>query len=185
MTSESEIRLFRGEDSGLAWKFQVNPSSCGNHEHYEDYIRFIALGDRSKGKGVTYVFLHNRETSTELLGYITLRATSYIEIIEGKTYGNSALEIFELAVSKDVERQGIGTDLIKFALSKALEWKTSLLGIEYITLCSDANAVPFYEKSGFKRVDEYGEIPRDQWNTNCIPMFLKLPELPNYRATVL
>ena len=67
--------------------------------------------------------------------------------------------------------------MVKFALAKVLEWKSDLLGIEYITLCSDEKAVQFYEKFGFRRVDEYGEIPREQWNKNCIPMFLKLPEL--------
>ena len=111
------------------------------------------------------------------MGYITLRATSYTETIEGQTYGNPAVEIFELAVSNHAERNGIGTDLVKFALAKVLEWKSDLLGIEYITLCSDEKAVQFYEKFGFRRVDEYGEIPREQWNKNCIPMFLKLPEL--------
>lgn len=161
----------------MAWNFQVNPSSCGNHDHYEEYIRFIATDDRRRGKGVTYAFIHCDEASAELMGYITLRATSYIEVLDGKTYGSPALEIFELAVSKDAEGNGIGTDLMKFALSKALEWKSDVLGIEYITLCSDQKAVSFYEKFGFKRVDEYGEIPRESWNTNCVPMFLKLPEL--------
>lgn len=173
-----EIRLFNKEDAGLAWGFQVNPSSCGNHEHYEEYIRLTALSDRIRGKGITYAFVCRDGELTKLLGYITLRATSYIQIIEGKTFGNPALEIFELAVSKDAERHCVGTALVEFALSKAFEWKSSLLGIEYITLCSDEKAVPFYEKFDFKRVDEYGEIPREQWNTNCIPMFLKLPELP-------
>ena len=177
MTSRDEIRLFDENDIGLAWKFQVNPSSCGNHEHYEEYIRLIAFDDRRRGKGVTYIFIRNSETSADLLGYITLRATSYTEIIGGKTYGNPALEIFELAVSKDAERQRIGTDLIKFALTKAVDWKSEFLGIEYITLCSDQKSVPFYEKLGFGRVDEYGEIPREQWNTTCVPMFLKLQEL--------
>lgn len=177
MTSGDEIRLFNSDDIGLAWSFQVNPSSCGNHEHYEEYIRFIALDDRRRGKGVTYAFIRAGETVASLLGYITLRATSYTIIAEGNTYGNPAIEIFELAVAKDVERNGIGSDLVKFALAKALEWKAGFFGIEYITLCSDESAVSFYERFGFKRVDEYGEIPREQWNTNCIPMFLKLPEL--------
>ena len=172
MKSDFSIKKMLGWLGG----FKSTPSSCGNHEHYEEYIRLTALSDRCRGKGVTYAFVHKDETSSYLWGYITLRATSYIQIIEGKTLGNPALEIFELAVSKDAERQGVGSALVKFALLKAMEWKSNLLGIEYVTLCSDENAVPFYEKFGFKRVDEYGEIPREQWNTNCIPMFLKLPE---------
>ena len=63
MTSRDEIRLFDENDIGLAWKFQVNPSSCGNHEHYEEYIRLIAFDDRRRGKGVTYIFIRNSESS--------------------------------------------------------------------------------------------------------------------------
>ena len=97
MTNRDEIRPFSKEDIGLAWVFQVNPSSCGNHSHYEDYIRFMALDDRRGGKGVTYAFIRQEEMASSLLGYITLRATSYTETIEGQTYGNPAVEIFELA----------------------------------------------------------------------------------------
>lgn len=177
MTSGDEIRLFTAGDMGLAWKFQVNPSSCGNHDHYEQYIRLIALDDRRRGKGVTYAFLRHKDESSDLLGYITLRAASYTEIIEETVYGKPALEIFELAVSKDAEGTGVGTALVKFAIAKAWDWKLNVLGIEYITLCSDQNAVPFYERFGFGRVDAHGEIPREQWNKDCVPMFLKLPEL--------
>ena len=48
MTSRDEIRLFDENDIGLAWKFQVNPSSCGNHEHYEEYIRLIDFDDKRR-----------------------------------------------------------------------------------------------------------------------------------------
>ena len=94
MTTDS-IELFNSSLSGLAWKFQVNPSSCGNHEHYENYIRLMALTDQQSG-------------------------------------------------------------------------------IQYVTLCADQQAVPFYEKLKFGRLDEQGEIPREQWNENCVPMFLRL-----------
>lgn len=177
MTASDRIERYSTEYAGLAWEFQVNPNSCGNHEHYEEYIRLVAVSDRSRGKGVTHVFLRNDSTADKLLGYITLRAASYTKIIDGVTYGYPALEIFELAVSKDTERSHIGTELMKFALSTALELKSNHIGIEYITLCSDEKAVPFYERFHFGRVDEQGEIPRENWNVNCIPMVLKLPEI--------
>lgn len=176
MMNTDRIELFDSHFSGLAFAFEVNPSSCGNSEHYEQYIRFIAIDDRRRGKGVTYAFIRNNGIADKMLGYITLRATSYIQQIEGKVLGNPAIEIFELAVSKDVERQHIGTELIKFAIIKANELKMSALGVEYITLCSDAQAVPFYEKMGFGRLDDQGQIPRESWNVSCIPMLLKLPE---------
>ena len=173
MTTDS-IELFNSSLSGLAWKFQVNPSSCGNHEHYENYIRLMALTDQQSGKGTTHVFVRRTETTEEILGYITLRATSYTQIIGGKVYGNPALEIFELAVKEGVEGNHIGTELVKFALATALDLNDTTLGIQYVTLCADQQAVPFYEKLRFGRLDEQGEIPREQWNENCVPMFLRL-----------
>lgn len=173
MTTDS-IELFSSSLSGLAWKFQVNPSSCGNHEHYETYIRLIAVSDQQSGKGTTHVFIRRTETTEQILGYITLRATSYTQIIENTVYGNPALEIFELAVCEGAERNHIGSALVKFALATALDLNEHTLGIQYVTLCADRQAVPFYEKLGFGRLDEQGEIPREQWNTDCVPMFLRL-----------
>ena len=176
MIGTYRIEKFNQEYAPLAWGFQVNPSSCGNHEHYEQYIRLIALDDQNRGKGTTHVFLHNYAGKDALLGYITLRATSYTTNIDGVFYGNPAMEIFELAVSKDAERCGIGTTLLKFAVATAAQLRKSSIGIQYLTLCSDAKAVPFYQKFGFGRIDEQGDIPREQWNVNCVPMLLKLPE---------
>lgn len=176
MTNADRIELFDSHLIGLAWSFQVNPSSCGNHEHYEQYIRFIAIDDRNRGKGVTYAFIRNDGISDKLLGYVTLRATSYIKQEGGKTLGNPAIEIFELAVSKDAERNHIGTDLVKFAITKANDLKRNTIGVQYITLCSDSYAVAFYEKMGFGRMDNFGQVPRESWNVNCVPMLLKLPE---------
>lgn len=176
MTGRDEIRLFKKEDAGLAWGFQVNPDSCGNPYHYEEYIRFIAISDRNSGKGTTHIFTRNISQTEELLGYITLRASSYTKIIDGVVYGNPALEIFELAVKNGCERQGIGRDLVKFAIASADSLRESAIGIEYITLCADEHAVPFYEKCGFGRLSDQGIIPRENWNKRCIPMLLKLPE---------
>ncbi len=177
MTVSDRIERYSPKYAGLAWSFQVNPDSCGNHGHYEEYIRLIALSDRSRGKGVTHVFIRENGSEERLLGYITLRASAYTRTEDHVTYGFPALEIFELAVSKDAEGQHIGSNLMKFAFSIAKEMRETEIGIEYRTLCSDRKAVPFYEKFGFGRIDEQGEIPREDWNTECIPMFLKLPEI--------
>lgn len=173
MTTDN-IELFNKSLAGLAWDFQVNPSSCGNHEHYESYIRLMALTDQQSGKGTTHVFIRRTEATAEILGYITLRATSYTRTVNGKVYGSPALEIFELAVKNGAEGCGIGTTLVKFALAQALDLNETILGIQYVTLCADQQAVPFYEKFQFGCLDEQGEIPREQWNEDCVPMFLKL-----------
>lgn len=179
MENRDRIELYTASHAGLAWSFQVNPDSCGNHEHYEEYIRFNAITDNKSGRATTHAFIRGSGERLQLLGYITLRAASYVQIIEKTTYGYPALEIFELAVHKEFEHCGIGSELLKFAFATAYELNKSYLGLQYITLCADAKATSFYEKWGFGRIDEYGEIPRDNWNVNCIPMFIKLPELFN------
>lgn len=168
------IELYNSTLTGLAWNFQVNPLSCGNHEHYEQYIRFIAVSDQASGKGTTHAFIRRTETSAQMLGYITLRATSYTQVIGDTLYGNPAMEIFELSVCQGAEGRHIGSTLVKFALAKALELNSSSLGVQYVTLCADPKSVPFYEKLGFGRIDEQGDIPREQWNASCVPMVLKL-----------
>ena len=176
MSSLEEIVIYNESYAGLAWGFQVDPDSCGNHEHYEEYIRLTAINDHNAGLGTTHAFIRQNEETGEkkLLGYITLRATSYIKTFEGVMHGSPALEIFELAVDKTVEHEGIGTILVKFALAKAHELNQSEVGIQYVTLCADELAVPFYEKMGFARMDDYGDVPRDNWNVDCVPMFIKL-----------
>lgn len=168
------IELYRSEFAGLAFSFRVNPDSCGNHEHYEQYIRFSALTDHKCGRGTTFVFLS--EDDKKLLGYITLRANSYIKTVDDKPEGDPAMEIFELAVSADVEHNGLGKTLVEYAITLASDIKAQAMGIRYVVVCADKEAVGFYEKIGFGRVADYGDIPRDHWNDNCDPMFLGLPE---------
>ena len=174
---EDSIQLFAKELFGLAWGFQVNPSSCGNHEHYENYIRFNALTDRACGRGTTHVFVRNDNGKNRILGFITLRASSYIKTYDGVLQGYPALEILELAVAADAEKQGIGTELMKFAFTTALDLNAVTLGIQYILLCADKNAVTFYQRFGFECVESHGSVPRDGWNVECTPMFIKLPDL--------
>jgi len=177
------LELFKSDLVGLAWKFQVNPSSCGNSEHYSQYLRFIALTDKMSGKGTTHVFIRRRDENDPadiqdaILGFITLRATSYTQTEDTFVRGNPALEIYELAVAHSWERIGVGGRLVKFALSTALELNESSIGVQYITLCADERSVPFYEKFKFGKIEEQGEIPRDGWNVGCVPMFLRLPEI--------
>lgn len=174
MNTTDTIELYNSALAGLAWSFQVNPLSCGNHEHYEQYIRFIAVSDQASGKGTTHAFIRRTGTSVQMLGYITLRAASYTQIIGSTLYGNPAMEIFELAVCQEAEGNHIGSTLVKFALASALELNSTSLGVQYVTLCADPQSVPFYEKLGFGRIDEQGVIPREQWNVNCVPMVSKL-----------
>ena len=175
---KSEFQLLNKNHLGLAWAFRVNPDACGNNRHYENYIKFVALNDKSEGRGTTHIFIRTCEHGKKILGYITFKATALIKHNEDTVFGDPALEIAELAVSADEEHRGIGTLLVQFAFTVAADLNYYHLGIRYITLCADAMAAPFYQRFGFERIDKFYEVPREGWNINCVPMFIRLPGLP-------
>ena len=169
------IELFDSKFSGLAWKFQVSPLSCGNHEHYEEYIRLIALSDRAIGMGTTHVLLVEENGTEDIAGFVTLKASSIVNESDGTLYGTPAIEITELAVSGKHERNGYGSELLDYAISLALNVNENI-AVKHITLCSDPKSVGFYEKYGFQKLSHSLVIPSEGWNENCVPMYLTLPK---------
>jgi len=163
---------------GLTRNFTVNPYSCKNPLHYENYLKFCAISDQKRGIGVTHVLIdeHEETKQKKIAGFITLKATSLTKSYEDYDEGHPALEIAELAIDKEYERRGLGTLLVQFAITTAAILNEEFLGIEYVVLCADPEAVNFYSKDtfGFKRLEEYYNVPREGWNVNCIPMFLKV-----------
>ena len=167
---------FTNKLAGLAFRFEVNPLSCGNPEHFAQYIRFCAISDNKAGRSVTHVLL-NKEKEV-IVGYISLKASSLLTEIEvrGKQVwtGEPALEIAELAVHKNYERQGVGRALIDIAITVATQTNDIILGIRHLVLAADPKAVPFYERMGFSPIRDYFHIPQDAANAKCVPMFMQL-----------
>ena len=170
------IEIFSQEYAGLAWSFQVNPDSCGNSDHYEQYIRLSAITDRNQRKGLTYVLIESEDGEQSILGFITMRTSSMIKQYDNKIIGEAALEITEIAVDKRFEHQGIGTLLLALAVTVANEINESFASVRYVAVCADRMAVPFYKRFGFDELSDYGDIPRDGWNKDCVPMTLRLPD---------
>lgn len=173
------FRHMDSTDSGLAGKFKVNPESCDYPNHYEDYIKLNAVSDQISGLGATHLLVHkNDETKEErIIGFVTLRASSLIKSYENFEEGHAALEICQLAVDQDYERQGNGSLLVKYAMVTASELKNET-GIEYIVLCSDRSAVKFYhDEFEFGNFDNDYKMGRDGWNNDCQAMYIKLPDL--------
>jgi len=163
----------------LAKQFRVNPKNCDNPEHYQNYIWQDSVLDHKQGMGVTHVFVNENDETQEkqIAGYITLRSSSLImDSEESYKLGYPALEISELAVDCNYERQNLGTDMIKFAVSEAIRLNENAIGIQYVILCADPKAVGFYSKKnvGFRELPTYQQIPRESRNKNCIPMYLKV-----------
>ena len=169
------IEQFNSDLSGLAWQFHVSPSSCENPDYYDSYIRFIAVADMKSGMGFTHAVIDNE--TKRLAGFITLRASSlFYKDEKGETRGNPALEILELAVDGDYERNGIGKLLLDIAIYIGEQMRSAFVGVKYILACADPCAVGFYEKHGFKPIEELYEIPRDGTNNNCTPMYYRYEE---------
>lgn len=158
---------------GLASKFVVNPDSCGNSDHFREYLMYSAIQDNISGIAKTHVILNGDRS--EILGFISLKATSLLEE-SGEKYitGSPALEIYQLAVSKNHTGRAIGTKLVYFAIATAQMLNESHLGIKYILLAADARAVGFYKKFEFEEIGDYYQIPKYHENSNCVPMFLQL-----------
>jgi len=157
-------------------KFKVNSESCENPKHYEDYLKQNAITDFKQGIGTTHVFID--EAQQNIMGYFTLKSSSLVKNMgEEHNFGYPAIEIAELAVHKDYERKGIGTDMLDFVFSKINEIK-EIMAVQYVLLCADPKAEEFYSKSKFKfqRVRDFEQIPREHWNLRCVPMFVKLKE---------
>ena len=171
--------LLSRDNIGLAWKFHVSPNSCDNPEYYDNYIRLSATSDYIKGMGVTHLLVDEIASGEQILaGYVTLRSTSLIsDGADGKKIVQPALEIAELAVHKDYERRGIGTDLISIAISEADSLRREYIGIRHILVCADPRAIGFYEKFGFVRIASMYEVLHDGWNNDCEPLFITLPEI--------
>ena len=168
-------KLFNQELAGLAWKFQVSPKSCNNQEYYNEYIRYSAIGDQQKGVGVTRVLVDTE--SERIAGYVTLRATSLVS--EGENHVKlvePSLEIAELAVDAEFERQGIGSALIGIAIDVADELRKNYLGIRHLVVCADGSAIDFYKKLGFGELSTLYEVLHDGWNDHCDPLYITLPE---------
>ena len=165
------ISKMNKEDVGLAWDFCVSPQSCGNPEHYEEYLRLVAIGDNEQGKSTTHLL---KNDNGEILGFLTLKAACVIFQTGDYLEGYAAMEISELAIHSDHEGRGCGSELILWAINKAVELNRQYLGIGYLTLCADPRATGFYEKLGFSKVTDSYELPRDGWNQNCVAMMMKL-----------
>lgn len=159
----------------LARNFRVNPSSCANPEYFAEYLQFVAFSDLKKGLGTTHLLIEEENGVEKVLGYITLRASSYTRDLGEIVLGEPALEIFELAVADGEEKRGVGTALIKFAIGLAMIMREETAGVRYLLVCATERAYPFYEKNAFGKIASYGQIPRDQMNQNCIPMHMELP----------
>lgn len=177
MSQDWHIVPFETELAGLAFGFKVNPISCGNPGHFEDYIRFCAITENLSGQAKTHVALDAEEK--HIMGFVTLKATSLLfedDNAEGVKIrsGWPAIEVVNLAVAQDYERMGVGGALIDFVLTTAVDLCEQQIGIRYIVLAADPKAQGFYEHKSFQPIREYFDMPVDRQNADCVPMMMQI-----------
>jgi GNAT superfamily N-acetyltransferase len=162
------------DDAGLTYSFYVNPDSCSDPAIHERYLSFSALTDNAEGNSKTHVYIEEDEHTKIIIGFISLRCSSLFFKHEDAFTGHPVLEVFDLAVHKDFERQGIGTALIDYALLQAMEINTHHAGVRHLVLFSDPKSEGFYLRQGFRRISEMYDIPDSIWNRDCVPMIINL-----------
>ena len=136
--------------------------------------KFSSITDNACGHGTTHALIGIDGDNKVLIGFITLRASSFITMQDDVAHGEAALEIMELAIDKRYEHNGYGETLIDYAIAIADDMNDYVLGTKYIVLCADEQAVPFYEKTGFEKLSNYGQIPRNGANDQCVPMIMRI-----------
>jgi GNAT superfamily N-acetyltransferase len=79
-------------------------------------------------------------------------------------------------VRKDMQREGLGTELFEASLARAIRDNVNLLSGE----CSPRTSLPFWEKHGFER---YGDVG-DWFNVNVRRILQRQLEIPTDRPSV-
>lgn len=180
-----KIERYEAKHAPYAHSFYVNPDSCENPEHFESYIRYDALGDYRSGMATTHVMVEYevQEDETEafigICGFISLKATALITSDNESIVGDPAIEIAELAVNKNYEKENNGRALLEYAVNLCDELRDTI-GAKYLLVCAAKKAVEFYKHIlPFGNAEDYYIIPREIWNEDCIPLYFRLPEKSN------
>lgn len=160
------IRNFRATD--------IN-DSLGS-DYFNNYLTYNGLLDNQQGIGKTFLYIRDTGKEQILLGFYTLRCSSLIvdDTENNEKLGEPAIEIFELAVHKDYQRQGIGSTLMKNIFYTAHTMNTEYLGVKHLIVCAKRSAIPFYTKFKFKELSDEKKIPRSIDNQACVGMSVKI-----------
>jgi len=178
MPSSESIDLMKADIKILEEKDNVGEFSCGVTE-IDEFIHEEAMDFQNERLGITYLLY----IESKILGFVTLSMADLrkekMESEDRLQIGKEnypALQISQLAVCEELQQRGfrIGTFLCDFCSAKA--WKFSeKIGCRFLVLNARQDALPFYEKYGFKL------LPR-QGNRREPAMFLNIfskKELPN------
>lgn len=148
------IRALRPNDDRAAF-------TCGNIELDRFFQKFAGQNQFKHFIGATYVAVEN----DEILGFATVSPTELLAASLPRALAKRlpahplpALRLARLGVSSDHQRQSIGAQLLRFALTLTLKTSENL-GCVGLVVDAKPEAASFYSKFGFFTLDlEAGEL---------------------------
>jgi GNAT superfamily N-acetyltransferase len=125
---------------------------CG-HDTLNDFLRRMAGQQQRRGFGKTYVAL--ADSGTDVIGFVTVsvgqvEARSLPAPLKLPRHPVPMLRIGRLAVDKRHQGEGIGQDLLVFALRLALEFAERVGLYAVVVDAKDARAAGFYRRLHFE-----------------------------------
>jgi GNAT superfamily N-acetyltransferase len=158
MTPNERVDINRLIPAILKEQDDLSEFYCSN-EDINEFIHDEAKEFQNERLGISYVFLYDGRP----VGFVTLsmahlrrkRMKSEDRLrIEIENY--PALQIGQLAVCTDLERQDIGTFLCDFSLGKAYQFSEEV-GCRFLVLNAKRDVIGFYEGYGFKLLPDQEE----------------------------
>jgi GNAT superfamily N-acetyltransferase len=138
----------------LSRDFARDPFDCGN-ESLNDFLKRYALQNLKKNISFTIVAV-SEENRKKILGYYSVSMAQVdfedlpADLAKGiPRYPVPAMRIGRLAVDRIAQGVGLGGELLRHALSRALELSREVGTCIVLVDAIDENAKRFYEKYGF------------------------------------
>lgn len=172
--SDREIKPLTEEYIPLLSDFYAEVKD--GYDYFRDYLVNNGLLDNKQGIAKSYVYIETIGDCKKILGFYAVRSSSLIfDIIDGgKKIGEPALEIYELAVHNDYQRQNIGYEMMQNIFAMAYNLNRGFLGVKHLVVCAKETAVDFYKKFEMKEIPGYQSIPRTSDNKGCVGMSVRL-----------
>ncbi|MFX1677654.1 GNAT family N-acetyltransferase [Mitsuaria sp. CC2] len=127
----------------------------------------------------TFVLVERGET--RVLAYITLVCT-HVSVqqfggpapVDGFRYADyPAVKLARLAVDSELQGQGVGAQLVDFAVGLAEEHIMPYAGCRFLVVDAKPNSVGFYQRKGFTKMGEAADVVG-----SFTTMFVDLNRLP-------
>lgn len=158
---------------------------------FNEYINSSAIQDMGNGDGVTYLIENIKsEDNIEIVAYYTISSASIINIyIDEENCESSEREKYFLPISSFMinmfavnkkyqdcyfKDKLISSLVLKYIIGTLYEMSINIIAAKMIILCSVPDAVKFYEKNNFKKIDECYTIFDKVDAMDNIPMYLTL-----------